>query len=102
MIFLQTADNFILFPITKRKFQKFSNFRKKFEIVIFGPKNRQTGKTANFRPNLKKMNIIFGISDPKLVKKHTSQSMPFFFGPLCNTFKFVKKNAACQAKKCRF
>ena len=42
------------FQLQKRKLQKFSNFRKKFEIVIFGPKNRQTGKTANFWPNLKK------------------------------------------------
>ena len=27
------------------------------------------------------MNIKFGISDPKLVKKHKSQSMPFFWVP---------------------
>ena len=46
----------ILFSLQlqKRKFQKVSNFWKKFEIVIFGPKNRQTVKTANFWPELKK------------------------------------------------
>ena len=52
------------------------------------------------------MNITFGISDPKLVKKHTSQSMSFFWSSVlsieknrCHKIISIKKRfkTNCQA-----
>ena len=79
--FLQTADNFILFTITKNRVSDIFKFSKKIQNRDFWSEKPPNWQNCKFLTLPKEMNIIFGIIDPKLVKKHTSQSLPFFLVP---------------------
>ena len=68
------------FQLQKKKVSEIFKFSKKIQNCEFRPKSR---KTANFWPNLKKMSIKFGISDPKFVK-NIHQRAWHFIVRLCN------------------